>query len=139
MNAPPLLAILMATVVRRGDTDGIAQCSMFRAIPEATGRHHWATTCSVLPQKPPGQQANKQQRTNTPTLLAISMAMVMCRCVTARILQWRRSRASLEATERRHQVSILSDNIKGAWLRWFFYVFHCQHVQNGQVAKGWPQ
>jgi hypothetical protein len=33
---------------------------MSRAIPEATGRWHWATTQSVLPQQPPGQQtANK--------------------------------------------------------------------------------
>jgi hypothetical protein len=31
----------------------------------------WATTCSVLPQQPPGQQANKQQSTNTPKKLAI--------------------------------------------------------------------
>ena len=35
MNAPPLLAILMATAVRQGNTDSIAQCR-----------------CLGLPQKP---------------------------------------------------------------------------------------
>jgi hypothetical protein len=29
--------------------------------PEATGRQHRATACSVLPQQPPGQQGDKQQ------------------------------------------------------------------------------
>jgi hypothetical protein len=55
----------MATAVRRSNTDGIAQCGMSRATPEATGRRHRATTCSLLPQRLPGQQANKQQSTNT--------------------------------------------------------------------------
>ncbi len=118
-----LPAVLMATAVRRSNTDGIAQCGMSRATPEATGPYHRATTCSVLPQRPPGQQANKQQSTNTPTKLAVSMAMAMSRYVTARIAQWRRSRASLEATGRCHQASIMSDNIKGTWLRWFFLMF----------------
>jgi hypothetical protein len=61
----------MAMAVLRGNTDGIAQCGMSRATSEATGCHHWETTCFVLPQQPPGQQANKQQSTNTPTLLAV--------------------------------------------------------------------
>jgi hypothetical protein len=59
-------------------------------------------------------------------LLAILMAMAMRRYVTARIPQWRRSRASLEATGRHHQASIMSDNTKGTQLHLFFYVFHCQ-------------
>ncbi len=42
-SRPP--AILMVTVVRRSNTDGIARCSMSRATSEATGRHHRATTC----------------------------------------------------------------------------------------------
>jgi hypothetical protein len=49
-NAPHLPAILMATVVHRGNTDGIAQCGMSTVTPDATGRQHQATTCSVLPQ-----------------------------------------------------------------------------------------
>jgi hypothetical protein len=96
---------------------------MSRATPEATRRWHPATTCSILPQQPPGQQANKQQSTNTPTKLAIPMAMAMRRYVTAPIAQWRRSKALLEATGRCHQASIMSNNIKRTWLRCFFLMF----------------
>ncbi len=119
----------MAMAVRRGNTDDIAQCNMSRATLEATGRRHWATTCSVSPRRPPGQQANKKQSTNTPTLLAISMAMAMRRYVTARIAWWRRSRASLEATGCCHWVSIMSNNINGTWLPCFFNVFHHQNCR----------
>jgi hypothetical protein len=77
----------MATAVRRSNTDGIARCSMSRATLEATGRRHQATTCSVLPQRPPGQRANKQQSTNQPKKLAILMAMAMRWYVTAHIAQ----------------------------------------------------
>jgi hypothetical protein len=121
-NAPHPPAVSMATAERRSNTDGIAQCGMSRATPGATGCRHWAT-CSVLPQRPPGQQANKQQSTNTPRKQAVLMAMAMHRYITARIAQWRRSRASLEATGRRHQASIMSDNINRTWLRRFFSVF----------------
>ncbi len=124
MNVPPLLAISMATVVHRGDTDGIAQCGTSRATLEATGCYHRTTTCSILPQRLPGQQANKQQSTNTPTLLAILMAVVMRRYVTAHFAQWRKSRASLEPTGCPHWASIMSNNIKRTWLRCFFFVFH---------------
>jgi hypothetical protein len=52
---------------------------------------HWmlplGNTCSVLPQRPPGQQANKQQSTNTPKKVAILMAMAMRWYVTAHIAQ----------------------------------------------------
>ena len=77
MNAPHLPAVLMATAVCRSNTDGIAQCGMSRATLEATGCWHRATTCSVLPQWPPGQQGNKQQSTNTPRKQAVLMAMAM--------------------------------------------------------------
>ncbi len=122
-NAPQPLAISMAAAVRRSNTDGIAQCSMSRATPEATEHRHRATTCHVSPQRPPGQQANKQQSTKTPKKIAVLMAMAMHRYVTAHIAQWRRSRASLEATERHHWVSIVSDNINRTWLRRFFLIF----------------
>ncbi len=122
-NAPHLPAVLMATAERRSNTDSIAQCGMSRATLEATGRRHWATTCSVLPQRPPGQQANKQQSTNTPKMVAMLMAMAMPRYVTAQIAQWRRSRASLEAIGCHHQASIMSNNINWTWLRWFFSMF----------------
>jgi hypothetical protein len=122
-NASHPPAILMATEVRRSDTDGIAQCGMSRATPEATGRWHWAITHSVLPQQLPGQQAYKQQSTNTPAKLAILMAMAMRWYVTAHIAQWRRSRASLEATGRHHWASIMPNNIVRTWLRRFFSMF----------------
>jgi hypothetical protein len=123
MNAPDPPAVLMATAVRRSNTDGIAQCDMSTATPEATGRQHRATTCSVLPQQLPGQHAYKQQSTNTPAKLAISMAMAMRRYVTAHIPRWRRSRASLEATGRCHWASIMPNNIVWTWLQCFFLMF----------------
>ncbi len=128
-NAPHLPAVLMATAVRWSDTDGIARCGMSRATLEATGRHHWATTGYVLTQRPPGQQANKQQSTNTPKKVAVLMAMAMRRYVTAHIARWRRSRASLEATGCHHRASIMSNNINWTWLRCFFLCFHCQNCR----------
>ncbi len=110
----------MAMAVRRSNTDGIAQCSMSRTTPEATGRWHRATTRSILPQRPPEQQANKQQSTNKPKKVALLMAAVVPRYNTARIARWRRSRALLEATGRRHRAIIMSDNINRTWLQWFF-------------------
>ncbi len=88
----------------------IAQCGMYRATLEATGRRHWATTCSVLPQHPPGQQANKQKTTNTPTKLIVFMVTAMRRYNTTRIAQWRRPRASLEATGCHHLASTRSNS-----------------------------
>jgi hypothetical protein len=60
-NAPPSCAILMAMRMRGCNAACIAQCSMSRATPEASGRRHWATTCSVLPQWPPEQQKTQQK------------------------------------------------------------------------------
>ncbi len=108
-NAPHPPAVSIATAVRRSNTDGIAQCGMSRATSEATGCRHWATTHSVLPQRPPGQQANKQQSTKTPKKLATLMTMAMRRYVTAHIAWWRRFRALLEATKRRHRASIAAN------------------------------
>ncbi len=127
MNVPPSQAILMATAVRQSNTNGIARCGISRATPEATGRCHRATTHYLSPQRPPGQQANKQQSTNTPKKVAVLMAMAMRRFVTACIAQWRRSRASLEATGHHHRASIMSNNINWTWLRWIFWYFHCQN------------
>jgi hypothetical protein len=130
-NAPHPPAILIATVVHRSNTDGIVQCGMPRATPEVTGCRYWATTCSILPQRPPGQQAYKQQSTNTPKKWAILMAMAMRRYVTAHIAQWRRSRTSLEATGRRHQASIMPNNIMGSWLQCLFYGFIVKTIGKG--------
>jgi hypothetical protein len=80
---PP--AISMATAVRQSKTDGIARCGMSRAPLEATGRCHQTTIYYVSPHWPPGQQANKEQSTNTPKKVAVLIAMVMRQYVTARI------------------------------------------------------
>jgi hypothetical protein len=121
----------MATAVHRSNTDGIAQCGMSRATPEATGRRHWAITCSVLPQWPPEQQANKQQSTNTPKKVAMLVAAAVHRYNTACIAQWRTFGALLEATERHHWVSIMSNNVNQTWLRCFFDVFVVKTVGKG--------
>ncbi len=122
-NTPPSWPILKALQMLQSNTDGIPQCDVSRATMEATGRRHWATTCSVLPQWLPGQQAYKQQSINTHAKMAISMAMVMRQYVTARIAQWRRSRASIEATGRHHRASITPNNIVRTWLRWLLMMF----------------
>jgi hypothetical protein len=75
----------MAMAARWCNTKCITQFSMSRATPEATGRRHRATTHSVLLQRPPGQQANKQQSTNTPKKLAVLMAAAVRRYKTAHI------------------------------------------------------
>ncbi len=128
-NAPWPPAVLMVTVVRRSNTDSIARCGMSRATLEATGCRHRATTCYVSPQQLPGQQANKQQSTNTPKKVAIFMAMAIRRYINGRIAQWRRSRASLEATGQRHWVSIMSDNINRTWLRCLVLMFSSSKPQ----------
>jgi hypothetical protein len=113
----------MATAVRRSNTDGIVQCGMSRATPGATGRWHWATTHSILPQRPPGQQENKQQSTNTPKMLAILMAMAMGQYITAHNAQWRRFRALLDATKHHHWVNIAADSCNWSCMCRFFTSF----------------
>jgi hypothetical protein len=57
---------------------------------------------------------------------------VMGGYVTACIAQWRRFRASLEATGRHHWTGIMSDNIKGTWLcRIFLMFFIAKTVEKG--------
>jgi hypothetical protein len=118
----------MATAVRRSNTDGIPRCGISRATLEATGHRHWVTTRSVLPQRPPGQQANKQQSTNIPKKLAVLMAMAMRRYVTTHIARWRRFRALLDG----HRVSIAADSCnRSCMCRFFTRFFHFQLVQKG--------
>jgi hypothetical protein len=54
----------------------------------------------------------QQQSTNTPKKVAMFMAAAVHQYNTMRIARWRRSRALLEATGRRHRASIMSNNIK---------------------------
>jgi hypothetical protein len=113
----------MARARRWSNKDGIAQCGMSRATLEATGHCHWATTCSVLPQQPPGHQQTKQQQQNGPTLLAILIATAVCLYDTTCIAWWRRSRALVEATGRHHWASIAANSCNWSHIRHFFLVF----------------
>ncbi len=122
-NVPPLLVVLMAMRTRGCKAAHIAWCSMSRATPEVSGCSHWATTCSVLPRRLPWQQANKQQPTNTPKMVAMLMAAAMHRYNTAHIAQWRRSRASLEATGSCHWASIAAGRCNWSCICHFFQVF----------------
>ncbi len=135
-NAPPLRPVSKALRMRRSNSDGIAQCVMSRATSDATGHCHWATTCSVLPQRPPEQQANKQQSTNTPKKVAMLMAAAVRWYNTARIAQWRRSCALLEATGRCHRASIMSDNINRTVDFWCFH--HRNHRKRSRVDAKTP-
>ena len=55
-NAPLLLAISIAMAVRYCITACIAQWRRSRALIKTTKRCHRATTCSILPRRPPGRQ-----------------------------------------------------------------------------------
>jgi hypothetical protein len=57
---------------------------------------------------------------NGPILQAILMATVVRWYNNAHIAQWKRSRASLEATGHHYWVSIAANSMKGTWLRRFF-------------------
>ena len=127
MNVPPLQAILMAMRTRWSNERGIARCSKSRATLDDPGSRHRATTWSVLPQRPPGQQANKQQSTNTPKKVAMFMAAAVCRYNTARIAQWRRSRALLEATGVAIGQVLCPIKWIGHGYDVFFWCFYCQN------------
>jgi hypothetical protein len=119
--------------MRRSNTDGIAQCGMSRATLEATGRQHWVATCSGSPQRPPGQQANKQQSTNAPKKVAVLMAMATCRYVTLHIAQWRRFRALLDATKKPPSGKYCGRSLQSVTHEPVFYKkFHRQLIQKGR-------
>ena len=61
-NAPPLWAIWMAMAVRRCHTERIAQCSMTRALLEATVRRHRRLP---TPYCPGSRQGDSKQNNNT--------------------------------------------------------------------------
>ncbi len=75
---------------------------------------------------PSGHQGNSKwnnDKKNGPTLLVILMAAAVRRYNTACDAQWRRSRASLEATGCCHWVGISANSMKGTWLCQFFWCF----------------
>jgi hypothetical protein len=96
---------------------------MSRATSEATGCQDQATTHSVLPQWPPGQQANKHQSRNDSKKVAKLMAMAMRRYITVHIAQQRRFRAFKNPTKRHHWVSIMADNDNWSRMCRFFMSF----------------
>ncbi len=104
-------------------TKHIAQCSMSRATLKATGCHHQATTHSVLPQQPQGQQQTKQRQKYVPKRLAILMAAAVHRYNTAHITRWRRFWALLEATKCCHQVSIAANRCNWSRMCRFLCIF----------------
>ncbi len=78
--------------------------------------------------------ANKQQSTNWPKKMAVSMTMAIRQYIVAHITQWTwRSRASLEATGHHHWASIMPDNILRTWLQCFFYSESVIHLTRGGV------
>ncbi len=108
----------------------IAQCSMSRATPEATGCPHHANTCSIS-WWPPGQQQTKQLWNIAPTLLAIWMSIAVRRCHTVCITWWGRFMAFLEATGRHHWASICSNNIG--------LTYQCQFLWNLSLSTCWKR
>ncbi len=60
---------------------------------------------------------------NWPTLMAILMAIAVRRYDTARIAQWRRSRALVEATGCCHWVIIAANKCNRSCIRWYFSSF----------------
>ncbi len=84
----------------------------------------------LAPYRPSGCQGNMHTNNNQQLHLQswpFLMAMAMCRYGNARIAQWRRSRASLEATGRRHWASIMPNNIVRTPQRHFFLCFYRQN------------
>ena len=135
-NAPPLQAISMAMAVRRCDTERIARWRRSRDFIKATKLCHRATTCSVLPRRPPGTQSTQRWATCPPPLLAISMAVAMRQYNTARIAQWRRFMAFVKATKRHHPASTGSDSINRTRQRRLLLLFH---REKGLQSTCWPR
>ncbi len=135
-NAPHPPAILMALAVRCSNTDGITQCRMSRATPEATGCRHRATTHSESPQRPPGKHQTKQQQKNVPKRLAIFDGCSGDGYNTVHIAQWRRFRALLEATKCYHWAKIAANRCNWSCMCRFFtslFILNLYKKVAGQV------
>ena len=70
--------------------------------------------------------ANETTVQHAPTLLAISMAVVMRRYKTACIARWRRIVAFTKATKRHHRASTRFDITKSDTLHRLFWTSHCE-------------
>ena len=114
-NSPPSRAIFVAMAVQRCNTASIAWWRTSRAYIKATKHHHWATTRSVLPRRPPGWQSTEHLWLwyNAQHLLTIFDGRGGAPVLYVHIAQWRRFMAFLKATKRHHWASTHSDRIKG--------------------------
>ena len=124
-----------------GHADGLKWCTWLCPMQQIQGhtRYLQATTHSILPWRPPGWQSTKQQSNNTPTLLAVLMAIAMQQCDTVCIARWKRSRSSLEATWRCHLVSTRSNYINRHTYSCFVFLFfpfsmHWKWAQSKRMA-----
>jgi hypothetical protein len=79
---------------------------------------------------------NKPTMKNTPTLLAILMAIAMHRYYTVHIAWWKRSRAFLKATKRRHRASTCSDIINRTCLPLILGVYFI--IKSLKKGSSWP-
>ncbi len=105
-------------------------------------RSHWmpALSNNLLRIAPASARATGKQTTiiNTPTKLAVLMAIVMPRYDTVHIAQWRRSRASLEATGCHHWASTCSDSNKlDTKLPRFCYLLRVVRRRGWRDWAGW--
>ncbi len=92
----------------------------------------------LAPYCPSSCKGNSKQHNNKisgPTLMAILMAAAVHQYNTACIAQWRRSRALLEATGRRHQASIAANSCNWSCLPQFFSKFF--HRKLVGIGCGW--
>jgi hypothetical protein len=110
------------------------------ALPDAAcpGLHRKPLDAAIgqllTPYCPGGRRGDSKQNNNeknAPTLLAILMAVAMCRFNTAHITQWRRSRASLEATGCCHLASIVANSSNWSCICCFFMFFIVKLVEKG--------
>ena len=83
--------------------------------PEGFTGRHWTLPSGDnslrIPRAAARVTINKTLMQNVPTLLAVLVAIMMCRYSTERITQWRRFMAFTKATKRHHRVSTRSDSI----------------------------
>ena len=102
-----------------------AHCPMQHV--QGYSRSHWTPPSGnyLLSISPAAARATGKQKqsTNTPKQVAMFMAAAVRRYNTAHVARWRRSRALLEATGRRHWASIMSNNRNWTWLQRFFLMF----------------
>ena len=105
-----LQAFLIAMAVWQCNTACVSRWKRSRAFIKSTKCHHQATTCSVLPRRPPGRQQLKQRCKMCPLCCPFQWpsrrgGTIPCASPNGGSL------AFLKATKRCHRVSTRSDSI----------------------------